>query len=98
MTTNHTGLDTYADAYAEVTVYHAVADSTFLCDWVANEHLDGHDWCPAVLEPGDDYTVIAVDGRIEARYCPGCGYQLFGVATLDAVRSAAPVDISPTAA
>jgi hypothetical protein len=71
------------NAYAEVTVYHSVADSTFFCDWVANEHLDGHDWCPVVLEPGDDYTVVALDGHIEGRYCPGCGYQLFGIPTLD---------------
>ncbi|WP_329005806.1 hypothetical protein OHA18_20705 [Kribbella sp. NBC_00709] len=96
MTTIHTkGHPTYINAYAEVTVYHAVADSTFLCDWVANDHLDGHDWCPTVLEPGDDYTVIAVDGQIEGRYCPGCGYQLFGAATLDSAR---PDNTGPTAA
>ncbi len=88
----------HTNAYAEVTVYHAVADSTFLCDWVASDHLDGHDWCPAVLEPGDDYTVIAVDGHIEARYCPGCGYQLFGVSTLDPSRAAAVPSTGPAAA
>jgi hypothetical protein len=95
MTTSH---DAHTNAYAEVTVYHAVADSTFLCDWVANDHLDGHDWCPTVLEPGDDYTIIAVDGHIEARYCPGCAYQLFGVSTLTPARAATGLSTGPTAA
>jgi hypothetical protein len=60
-------MTTTQSADAEVTVYHAVADSTFLCDWVAHDHLDGHDWCPTVLEPGDDCIVIALDGDIEGR-------------------------------
>jgi hypothetical protein len=95
-TTAH--ITSHGNAYAEITVYHAIADTTFLCDWVANEHLDGHDWCPTVLEPGDDYTVIAIDGQTEARYCPGCGYQLFGAPTLAPVRSVNVTSTGPTAA
>ena len=71
------------NAYAEVTVYHAVADSTFLCDWVANQHLDGHDWCPVVLEPGDDYTAVVLGDTTVGRYCIGCGYHLFGSPELE---------------
>lgn len=65
-------------AYAELIAYRATADETFLCDWVAAEHLGGHDWCPTVLEPGDDYTLILLGERIAGRYCLGCGYHLFG--------------------
>src|SRR5262245_41763063 len=40
------------NAYANITAFRAAAEHEFLCDWVANEHLGGHDWCPTVLEPG----------------------------------------------
>ncbi|GAA1559774.1 hypothetical protein GCM10009789_11440 [Kribbella sancticallisti] len=71
------------DAYAELTARRDVADSTFLCDWVAAEHLGDHDWCPTVLEPGDDYTSVVLGEQTVGRYCIGCGYHLFGLTTLE---------------
>ncbi|WP_344220382.1 hypothetical protein [Kribbella sancticallisti] len=89
MTNTDTAVD--INAYANITAHRAVADHEFLCDWVATEHLDGHDWCPTVLEPGDDYALIvqinpATDPnpyRIVGRYCIGCGYHLFGTPELE---------------
>ncbi|TDO27370.1 hypothetical protein EV643_16113 [Kribbella sp. VKM Ac-2527] len=71
------------NAYAELTAHRAVADSTFYCDWVAAEHLGGHDWCPTVLEPGDDYTLVLLGDTTVGRYCIGCGYHLFGSPELE---------------
>jgi hypothetical protein len=70
------------NAYANITAHRATADTEFLCDWVAADHLGGHDWCPTVLEPGDDYALVvqvnpATDPdpyRVIGRYCIGCGY------------------------
>jgi threonine dehydrogenase-like Zn-dependent dehydrogenase len=70
-------------AYANLTAHRAVADHEFLCDWVAADHLGGHDWCPTVLEPGDDYTLVLLGDQVAGRYCLGCGYHLFGTPELE---------------
>ncbi|NEA37561.1 hypothetical protein [Streptomyces sp. SID13031] len=77
-------------AYAELTAHRDTADNYFLCDWVANEHLGGHDWCPTVLEPGDDYTRVVMGDILVGRYCIGCGYHLFGTAELETGPTLAP--------
>lgn len=71
------------NAYAELTARRDTATDTFLCDWVANEHLGGHDWCPTVLEPGDEYALVVMGDTIVGRYCIGCGYHLFGTPELE---------------
>jgi hypothetical protein len=79
------------NAYANLTALRAIADSEFLCDWVAADHLGGHDWCPTVLEPGDEYTLVLLldptgnydNDRVAGRYCIGCGYHLFGTPELE---------------
>lgn len=71
------------NAYAELTALRDTATDSFLCDWVANDHIGGHDWCPTVLEPGDAYALVVMGETIVGRYCTGCGYHLFGTPDLE---------------
>ncbi len=79
------------NAYAGLTAYRATADHEFLCDWVASDHYGDHDWCPTVLEPGDDYALVVLINlasdpepyKVVGRYCIGCGYQMFGTPELE---------------
>ncbi|MEV6283081.1 hypothetical protein [Kribbella sp. NPDC051770] len=71
------------NAYAGLTALRDIATDTFLCDWVAGDHIGGHDWCPTVLEPGDTYALVVMGETIVGRYCTGCGYHLFGTPELE---------------
>jgi hypothetical protein len=69
---------------------HQRADHEVLCDWLAADHLGGDDWCPAAVEPGDEYTLVPPldptgnydNDRVVGCFCIGCGYHPFGTPEL----------------
>jgi hypothetical protein len=67
------------DAFRDITVYRVIAQTTYLCAWSIG-HRDGdHEWCPTVIEPGDEHIAVT-DTTTIYRYCLGCGHQLYGLA------------------
>jgi hypothetical protein len=73
------------DAFRDITVYRAIAQHTYLCAW-SIAHRDGdHEWCPTVIEPGDEHIAVT-DTTAIYRYCLGCGRRLYGLPTLDPIR------------
>ena len=79
------------DPYDSTNSHHQRADHEVLCDWVAADHLGGHDWCPTAVEPGDEYTLVLPldppgnydNDRVVGCSCIGCGYHPFGTPELE---------------
>jgi hypothetical protein len=79
-------MGTSTDAFRDLTIYRDTAHGTYQCAWVADRRDRDHDWCPEVIEPGDEYIAVATDYTV-TRYCLGCGYHLYGLPTLAPARN-----------